>query len=380
MKMIARVMLSAALLCAGAAGASAQGITIDSNDVKAMYAVGTTTSFRSDTLTNQLNIGAAGATSWDFSTLATHTRLNLRSVVPSTTPYFASNFPSATHALSDTAFTYSFVDGTFGQVTLKGAGYNYMTFTGSELLDWGFKGTGSAYIVGNPFPAQGAWTKSPAAVYYSLPLSMGKSWNTTFVETLAGSAVILGGTVNVGPTLTNHTITYTVDAYGSLKIPGGSSQEALRIRKVDRYSTTSGSSVRVGYMILAKNGASVQFTVGDTNAVGGTVAVAGIQWTTATPTAVRQVTGTPAEFSLAQNYPNPFNPSTTIRFALPDRQAVTLRVFNLLGEEVATIVNQTLGAGEHVVEFNATGLATGMYLYKLQAGSMTQTRRMLLVK
>ena len=69
-----------------------------------------------------------------------------------------------------------------------------------------------------------------------------------------------------------------------------------------------------------------------------------------------------------------------IRFALPERQAVTLRVFNLLGEEVATIVNETLGAGEHVVEFNAKGLATGMYLYKLQAGSMTQTKRMLLVR
>ena len=380
MKLIARVMLSAALLCTGAAGASAQGITIDTNDVKAMYAVGTTTSFRSDTLTTQLNIGSAGSTSWDLSGLLTHARLNLRSVVPSTTPYFASTFPSATHALSDTAFTYSFVDGNFGQVTLKGAGYNYMTFTGGELLDWGFKGTGNAYIVGNPFPAQGAWTKSPAAVYYSLPMAMGKTWTTTFVETLAGSAVILGGTVNVGPTLTNHTITYTVDAYGPLKIPGGSTQEAIRIRKVDRFSTTTSSGVRVGYMILAKNGASVQFNVGDTSAVAGTVSVSSLQWTTATPTAVRQVNESPAVFTLAQNYPNPFNPSTTIRFSLPERQAVTLRVYNLLGEEVGMIVNETLGAGEHAVEFTAKGLATGVYLYKLQAGSMTQTRRMVLVK
>ena len=233
MKMIARVMLSAALLCAGAAGASAQGITIDTNDVKSMYAVGTTTSFRADTLTNQLNIGATGATSWDFSALLTHTRMNLRSVVPSTTPYFASTFPTATHALSDTAFTYSFTDATFGQVTLKGVGFNYMTFTGGNLLDWGFKGTGNAYLAGNPFPAQGAWTKAPAAVYYSLPLSLNKTWTTTYVETLSGSANILGGTVNVGPTLTNHSITYTVDAYGALKIPGGATQDALRLRKVD---------------------------------------------------------------------------------------------------------------------------------------------------
>jgi hypothetical protein len=380
MKMTARVMLSAALLCAGAAGARAQGITIDTNDVKAMYAVATTTSFRADTLTNQLNIGTTGATSWDYSALLTHTRMNLRSVVPSTTPYFASNFPTATHALSDTAFTYSFVDATFGKVTLKGTGFNYMTFTGGNLLDWGFKGTGNAYIVGNPFPAQGAWTKSPAAVYYSLPMYLSKTWTTTYVETLSGSAVILGGNVNVGPTLTNHTVSYTIDAYGALKIPGGSTQEALRIRKVDRFSTTTSSGVRVGYMILAKNGASVQFTVADTSAVAGTASVSSIQWTNATPTAVRQVNEAPAMFSLAQNYPNPFNPSTMIRFALPERQAVTLRVYNLLGEEVATIVNGTLAAGEHVAEFSAKGLATGMYLYKLQAGSMTQTKRMLLVR
>lgn len=378
--MIARVVLSAALLGAGAAGAHAQGVTIDTNDVKTMYAVGTTTTFRGDTLTAQLNIGSPGATSWDFSALLTHTRLNLRSVVPASTPYFASNFPTATHALSDTAFTYSFTDATFGQVTLKGVGYNYMTFTGGNLLDWGFKGTGNAYIVGNPFPAQGAWTKSPAAIYYSLPLAMNKTWTTTYVETLSGSATILGGEVKVGPTLTNHTITYTVDAYGPLKIPGGSTQEALRLRKVDRYSTTTSSGVRVGYVILAKNGASAQFNVADSSTVSGTVPVYSLQWTTATPTAVRQVSNEPMAFELAQNYPNPFNPATMIRFALPDRQAVSLRVYNLLGEEVASLVNETLNAGEHTVEFNAKGLASGMYLYKLQAGSMTQTRRMMLVK
>ena len=69
-----------------------------------------------------------------------------------------------------------------------------------------------------------------------------------------------------------------------------------------------------------------------------------------------------------------------IRFTLPERQAVSLRVYNLLGEEVATLVDQIVSAGENVVEFKATGLPTGMYLYKLQAGSMTQTKRMMLVR
>ena len=380
MKMTARVLFCAALIGAGMAGASAQGISIDTNDVKQMFAVGTTTTFRGDTLTGSANIGAPGATSWNFSGLATHTRMNLRSVVPSTTPYFASDFPAATHALSDTSFTYSFVDASFGAVTLRGAGYNYMTLVGQDLLDYGFKGTGNAYVFNTPFPAEGQWTKSPAGIYYRLPMEMGRQWVTTFTETLSGSAVILGGTVKVGPTVTPHTITYTVDAYGPLTIPGAGAEQALRIRKEDRFVNGTTPGMRVSYLILAKNGTSVQFTVSDTLATSGTVGVSSVQWTTATPTAVQHISNAPVSFGLAQNYPNPFNPSTMIRFTLPERQAVTLRVYNLLGEEVATLVNQVVSAGESVVEFKATGLPSGMYLYKLQAGSAMQTRRMLLVR
>jgi hypothetical protein len=382
MKMTARVMFCAALISAGATGASAQGITIDTNDVKAMYAVGTTTALCFDTLTTQLPIGNTGASSWDFSTLLTHTSMHMTSVVPSLTPYFATNFPSATHALSAADFTYKFFAKDFGDVVLKGLGYYYMTLSGSELLDHGLKGVGNVYLFGGSVvaPAQGQWTRSPGAIYYHLPMRLDSSWTTTYKEILVGSATILNGTWPVGPDTTSHVITYTVDAYGPLKIPGGATQEALRMRKVDLFTTKNGSGARVGYVILAKNGASVQFNVADTSAVSGTTAVYSIQWTGATPTAVRQISNAPVSFGLAQNYPNPFNPSTKIHFTVPERQAVTLRVYNLLGEEVATLVDQVVNAGENVVEFKATGLPTGMYLYKLQAGSAMQTRRMLLVR
>jgi hypothetical protein len=386
MKMTARVLLSAALLCAGAAGASAQGITIDTNDVKVLYAVGTATQIRSDTLTNSLNIGGTGASSWDYGTLLAHTRLNLRSIVPSTTPYFAADFPAATHALVDTAFTYSFYDNSsmhLGEVVLKGVGYNYMALSGGDLLDYGFKGTGDAWVNNGAasLPAKGQWTRSPAAVYYHLPLALGTTWTTTYKEILSGEATVFGGIkFPVGPDTTSHTITYTVDAYGPLKVPGGSTQDALRMHKVDRLTNKSGSSVRAGFVIFAKNGASVQFNVGDSSVVSGTTAVYSLQWTGVTPTSVRQVTNAPMAFSLAQNYPNPFNPSTTIRFALPERMTVSLRVYNLLGEEVAALVQETLNAGEHAVEFNASRLSSGMYLYKLEAGNLMQTRRMMLVK
>ena len=90
----------------------------------------------------------------------------------------------------------------------------------------------------------------------------------------------------------------------------------------------------------------------------------------------------PEAYALAQNYPNPFNPATTIRFQLPQAEQVTLRVFDVLGREVAALLDNTsLAGGEHTVRFDASGLTSGVYLYRLEAGaSFVQTRRMMLVK
>ncbi len=88
----------------------------------------------------------------------------------------------------------------------------------------------------------------------------------------------------------------------------------------------------------------------------------------------------PTEFGLAQNYPNPFNPSTTIQYALPRRSHVTLAVFNTLGQKVAELVNEEKSAGSYEVRFDAGELASGMYLCRLQAGSLVQTRKLLLVR
>jgi hypothetical protein len=89
---------------------------------------------------------------------------------------------------------------------------------------------------------------------------------------------------------------------------------------------------------------------------------------------------TPTEFSLAQNYPNPFNPSTTISFALPADGLVSLRVYNTLGEEVATLVNDVMPAGQHQAVWNAAGMPSGLYFYKIENAGVTATKRMMLVK
>jgi len=90
--------------------------------------------------------------------------------------------------------------------------------------------------------------------------------------------------------------------------------------------------------------------------------------------------GQPVAYRLVQNYPNPFNPSTRIRYTLPERSAVTLRIYNVLGQQVATLVNEVQEQGNYVALFEAKSLASGVYYYKLEAGNFTQTMKMLLMK
>ncbi|MGB5289347.1 MAG: T9SS type A sorting domain-containing protein, partial [Ignavibacteriaceae bacterium] len=87
-----------------------------------------------------------------------------------------------------------------------------------------------------------------------------------------------------------------------------------------------------------------------------------------------------ANFKLEQNYPNPFNPKTNIQYAISNRQFVTLKVYDVLGNEIASLVNEEKPAGEYEVEFDATGLPSGIYFYQLKAGNFVETKKMLLIK
>lgn len=94
-----------------------------------------------------------------------------------------------------------------------------------------------------------------------------------------------------------------------------------------------------------------------------------------------QATGElPDRVSLSQNYPNPFNPSTRIHFNLSQTADVKLEVFNLTGQKVATLVEETLNAGRHERIFDASGLSSGMYIYRLQTSKESLTRQMILIK
>jgi hypothetical protein len=102
--------------------------------------------------------------------------------------------------------------------------------------------------------------------------------------------------------------------------------------------------------------------------------------TVANPTGVRDEAAPPHEYVLSDNYPNPFNPTTTIRFALPRGSFVTLKVFNLLGMELATLVENELGAGTYTARWDAGSYPSGLYFYRLKAGPFVATKKFLLLR
>jgi len=126
------------------------------------------------------------------------------------------------------------------------------------------------------------------------------------------------------------------------------------------------------YWVLSSAGSNSKYSVLDTVVIAGTTAIAS--------SVERTQNGIPDRFELEQNYPNPFNPTTAISYQLKAVSHVTLRVFDVLGREVATLVDGQMPAGSHQVTFDASHLSSGVYLYELKAGDFVQTRTMVLTK
>lgn len=340
-------------------------ITITTADVSARLTVGNSLENRLDTLATSANIGTPGTTAntWNFSALATHRIDTLSSVTPSGTPYF-SWFPSATHALR----TRQTLQGITGIV------YQYL------ILGANLQNPGAAGDAQTPFgTAVLRQVNIPPEVFYQLPMTLNTTWTTTYVESLT---VTLGGFPLVQQA-TTHTVTNTVDAHGTLTLPAPfGSHQALRIRSDDRFSgAATGRSI--SYQFIARNAASVQVTAADTlQPNSGTINIDPLStsWSGPVPTDVRVSTELPSEFALMQNYPNPFNPSTTIEYQVASPAFVTLKVYNLLGQEVATLVSDQKEPGTYLVRWVAEDIPSGIYFAKMQAGAFTQTRRMMLVR
>ncbi len=143
------------------------------------------------------------------------------------------------------------------------------------------------------------------------------------------------------------------------------------------YSLTSrvpaNSTVRIAFRYLLYNS-------GFSGSNGDFVGIDAVQVVRKGPTAVDDNEQSPARFALEQNYPNPFNPTTEIKYQISEGSHVTLKVFDMVGREVATLVNEEMTAGNYKATFNSTGLASGVYFYRLGAGSFTRTKKMVLMR
>ncbi len=144
----------------------------------------------------------------------------------------------------------------------------------------------------------------------------------------------------------------------------------------------TGTQNGVNYLVFAFaiDGSGRVYMGGGFSQAGGIPSTFIARWTGGASRVEQIRADVPKTFLLEQNYPNPFNPSTTIRYQLPAAGEVKLEVYDVLGKKVATLVNERQAAGVYQALWNASGLASGVYFYRLQAGNFVATKKMMLVK
>jgi hypothetical protein len=327
-------------------------ITITNTDFTNVFAPGNSSTINEFDATT-FNIGSAGGgNNWDFSGLQSSTTYNLMCVDPVTTPY-ANDFPGANL-------------GTYSHSSFQGEDadiWSYLSVNGV------FANMGSAVNVVSQ-PGTLLETKNnPASIEAQLPMTFNTSWSQNYTQTF----YLNGSPISSTPV----SINVSVDAYGTMTLPGGAMVDALRLRQ----STTENSVTSVDYSFIAKNGANISVYATSSNPPSsGVIDVSGYDWNLSFTTDVEQISGLPSDYSLSQNYPNPFNPSTKIEYSIPEQSFVQLNVYDILGNEVATVVNQEQSTGTYRADFNGENLASGLYIAKLQAGDYTKSIKMTLLR
>jgi hypothetical protein len=201
------------------------------------------------------------------------------------------------------------------------------------------------------------------ATYQGTYRYSGIIYDTTFNST--------GGVASVKTGVFNDSV--IVDGYGTLKTPGAQF-ECLRVKVM--HAATGEKDI----MFLTREGAFASIAVAPGQLDTGFVQVASVTVRLASgSTAISSESALPTEFGLRQNFPNPFNPTTNISYSLPRAAAVSLKIFNGLGQVVGMLVDEQKDAGYHQVQWNAD-VPSGIYFYRLQTGGFVETKKMVLVK
>ncbi len=319
--------------------------------------------------------GSAGANQiWDFRSMMFTTPMTamLNFYFPQGTSE-ENVFPNANLVQK---FAYS--DSTIGTSNF----YNFYNVTENFLISLG----DSSYFSGSGFDTSIVTISSDTVA--SLPIQYGDSWATVTADT----QLIADGF----STIDTETAINTVDAWGTVRLPMGDF-ECLRLR-VDAINTNKTiangveisvtADTSIGFYWHAKGLweiAWVESQPGETNPNFTDASSWGRLDAVGPLTAVSEAVGQPEEFALQQNYPNPFNPETTIAFDLSENSNTKLEIYTLLGQKIATLVDQNLEAGHHQIRWNATNqfgaqVAAGVYIYQLKSGNTVQSRKMLLLR
>jgi hypothetical protein len=358
---IVTILLLVVLSCS----AAMSQITVTSTDIQAIYAAGKSSrNLGAYNLSVTMNVGTASslAQSWQMPTVVYTDTIRMDNMLPSATPY-ASRFPRATHVQRATQ--------KMGDTTTTM--YFYMRITTDSLISLGYAiRTQSSRIDTTDFEPQ-------LTLQYMFPIQVGKTFTRRDSISIFAGAYIIQRTVT------------TCDAYGTLVTPAGTFQ-TLRTKAVS-YSQTfypglsmpPDSSMSITW--FTKEGYYYNVEPKDQHQSSGSQIISSVSYMIplGSTGVTSQSPGVPAEYTLEQNYPNPFNPSTNIRFSVAQAGHVSLKVYNILGVEVASIVNEQKEAGTFSVNWNASGLPSGMYLYRLSVTSdkgqvFDQAKKLVLVK
>lgn len=236
----------------------------------------------------------------------------------------------------------------------------------TSLVDSGFLAHGSVVDSAGapPIPHR----NTPPILSYKFPVTYNSTWTTSSTISAAGGVVI-----------TKATYTHLVDGYGTLKTPAGNFP-CLRIQQkivAEGQVPPSGKVTSYNYFFLGKDTPwGLASIMADEYNLPFILTYVNVDLKSAVEQ-TRTVAFT--QFELMQNFPNPFNPSTTIEYHLPKATDVSLKIYNLLGEEIAILQMGHFSAGKHSVQWNASGIASGVYLYRLQTSDFTATGKLVRV-
>lgn len=351
-------------------------ITITQSDFTSISEIGKSFASFSDTLTESIDIGnLGGGNNWDFSNFVAHETFMMNYISPTGTP-FADTFATAnTVGYSTFAFNESGFSGT-------GESYQYYSTDNATII-----GSGSINISTDMSGSDTSITLTkhyPPFNQYRFPIEYNKSW-TAFDSS---QTVIYSSEGNV---LTIQTTTYNVavDAWGSMKLPGGKTVDALRSREESITSSFAffngiiipiGGGTSVSYFFMSKSGESLSVSATDENPPTSGVISGSVGWSDNSVTDIQKLETLPTKFSLKQNYPNPFNPTTKIEYSITETSVVKLKIYDILGNEISNLVNKTQTPGNYRYTFDGSNLTSGTYLIQLQAGSNIDVKKMTLMK